>query len=108
MAFDKEQREEERFPVNAGSACVLAAPVSEDFGPVRVKNLSNKGIGLITSKKVEVGALLAVKLANAARKVTKTLLVRVTHATPQAGGSYLIGGTLDPPLTYEELTVFVM
>jgi hypothetical protein len=57
---------------------------------------------------VEAGVLLAVKLANPVKNVTKTMLVRVTHVTPQPGGAFLIGGTLDTPLTYEELCVFVM
>ena len=108
MALEKEQREAERFPVNATSSCVLASPVAEDFGAVRVKNVSNKGIGLITSKSLAVGSLLAVKLANTAKNITKTMLVRVAHVTAQAGGTYLIGGVLDTPLTYEELCVFVM
>lgn len=108
MAIEKEQRESERFPINSSSACVLVSPVAEDFGAVRVKNLSNNGIGLISSKKVEVGALLAVKLANSAKKVAKTLLVRITHVTAQPGNTYLIGGTLDTPLTYDELCAFVM
>jgi hypothetical protein len=108
MAFEREQRESERFPVNMGSTCVLASPVAEDFGPVRLKNISQQGIGLITSKKLEVGSLLAVKLANAAKNAVKTMLVRITHVTPQPGNTYLIGGTLDTPLTYEELCAFVM
>src|ERR1700692_1945845 len=107
MAIEKEQREAERFPVHATSACVLASPVTEDFGPVRIKNISNKGIGLLTSKSMEPGALLAVKLGNTAKNITKTMLVRVTHVTPQPGGSFLVGGVLDTPLTYEELCVFV-
>ncbi len=52
--------------------------------------------------------LLAVKLANPVKNITKTLLVRIAHVTPQPGSSYLIGGTLDSPLTYEELCLFVM
>lgn len=108
MAFDKEQRESERFPVNANSSCVLAGPVATDFGPVRVKNVSNNGIGLITSKKVEVGTLLAVKLANPAKNFAKTMLVRIAHVTQQPGNTFLVGGTLDTPLTYEELTMLVM
>jgi hypothetical protein len=108
MAVEKEQRESERFPVNASSACVLASPVSEDFGAFRVKNLSNRGIGLITSKSLDVGSLLVIKLANSAKNITKTMLVRVAHVTPHPGGIYLIGGVLDTPLTYEELCGFVM
>ena len=107
MAQDKDKREAERFPVSANMACVFASPVAETIGPVKIKNVSNTGIGLISSKKVDADTLLAVKVENAAKKFTKTLLVKVVHVTPQPGG-FLIGGALDPPLTYEELCAFVM
>ena len=108
MAAPNEQRAEERFPANANSACSFASPVVEDFGPVRLKNLSLKGIGLITSRKVEPGSLLAIKLVNPHKKFTKTALVRVAHATPQIGGTFLVGGDWETPLTYEELCILVM
>jgi hypothetical protein len=108
MAFDKEQRESERLAVNSTTTCEFASPVLEDFGPVRIKNLSLKGIGLVCSEALAAGMVLAVKLVNPAKSASKTTLVRVVHVTPQAGGTYLVGGTLDTPLTYEELCLFVM
>ena len=108
MAFEKEQREFERMSVNDGTACILASPVLEDFGPVRIKNLSLAGIGLITPQSLSVGLLLAVKIANPAKKISKTMLARVAHVTPQAGDTFLVGCVLDTPLTYEELCAYVM
>lgn len=108
MAFDKDRREAERFPVSANVACTFAAPIAEDIGPVKIKNISLTGIGFITSKKLESNARLLVKIENAAKKFTKTVLVHIVHITPQAGGIYLVGATLDVPLTYEELCNFVM
>jgi hypothetical protein len=52
--------------------------------------------------------LLVIKLVNSDKKFTKTMLVRVVHATPQASGTFLVGGTLETPLTYEELCALVM
>ncbi len=108
MAFEKENREAERFPVNANANCVFVSPVVDEFGPVKIKNISTTGVGLIASKKPAIGDLLVVKLANAAKQYTKMLLVRVVHVTEQRGGIFLIGATLDAPLTYEELCIFVM
>jgi hypothetical protein len=108
MAFEKEQRCEERFAVSGSASCVFAAPLSEDFGPVKIKNVSLKGVGLITSKRPEVGSLLAVKLVNSAKNFARAALVRVIHVTPQPGGTFLIGGDWDTPLTYDELCNLVM
>ncbi len=108
MAFENDKRTEERFPVSATASCVLASPIVETFGPVRIKNVSLKGVGLITSKKPEPNSLLAVKLVNPSKNFSKTALLRVIHVTPQAGGSFLIGGDWDTPLTYDELCNLVM
>jgi hypothetical protein len=102
-----DRRAAERFPVNADTSCSFLAPVVEDFGSAKIRNISMDGIGLLVSRPVEPGTLLAVTLSNPARSFTKTVLVRVAHATPQLG-SYLVGGTFATPLTYQELTTFVM
>jgi hypothetical protein len=103
-----DRRAAERFPVNQDTRCTFAAPVAEDLGPVRIQNVSTDGIGLILAKRVEVGSKLVVSVANPAKNFTRTLMVQVVHVTQQAGGSYLVGGTISPPLTYEELTALVM
>jgi hypothetical protein len=95
------------MPVNPGTTCSFVAPVVEDFGAAKVRDITLDGIGLIISRKVEVGALLAVSLTNQAHGLAKTLLVRVAHVTAVPGG-FLVGGTFTPPLTYQELTNLVM
>lgn len=65
------------------------------------------GIGLLMSRRVEPGTMLAVTLSNSSRKFTKTVLLRVVHATPQPG-NFLIGGTFTVPLTYQEMTTLVL
>jgi hypothetical protein len=110
MANSQEKRGAERFDVRPDVSCTFASPVLEDFGPVKIKNVSTSGVGLLLSEPVETDMLLVVTLANTAKKFTKNALVRVVHVTftPQSGGDYLVGGTFDTPLTYEELTKLVM
>jgi hypothetical protein len=107
MTDPRERRASERFPVNQDTVCDFVSPVVENFGAARIKNISNEGIGVIVSKKVDAGTLLAVNLVNRARTFNKTVIVRVAHVTP-AGGGFLIGGTFQTPLTYEELRTMVM
>ena len=93
--------------VNSGTACGFVGPVTEDFGPAKVRDVSLEGIGLILFRSVAVGTLLAVTLTNSQQKFSKTVLVRVAHITAAHGG-YLVGGTFSEPLTYQEFTTLVM
>jgi len=108
MADYAEKRGAERFPVGAQVTCSFASPVLEDFGPVKIKNISSHGVGLISPQFMDPGILLAIKLVNLAKNFSKMALVRVVHVTPQPGGTFLIGGNLDTPLTYDELSILVM
>ena len=104
----EERRKEERFSTPPHVECSFASPVLEDFGKVKITSISRSGIGLVVSEAVATGMLLAVKLVNPIKNFSKTLLVRVVHSTPQPGGAYLVGGSLDEPLTYEELTALAL
>jgi PilZ domain len=107
MPEPTDQRAAERFPVNTETCCSFLSPVVADFGPAKIRNLSMEGIGLLVSRRIEPGTLLAVTLSNPARAFAKTVLVRVVHTTPQPGGC-LVGGTFSTPLTYQELTTLVL
>jgi hypothetical protein len=102
-----DRRITDRFPVNVGAACPFAAPVSDTLGPVRLKEVSMAGVGLLVGRRVEPGALLAVTLANPAKGFARTALVRVAHCA-QVSGGYLVGGSFEAPLSYQELTALVM
>lgn len=103
-----DRRKEDRFTTPPHVDCSFASPVLDDFGKVRVTSISRSGIGLISTEEVAPGIGMAVTLVNSVKKFSKTMLVRVVHVTPQAHGTFLVGGTLEPPLTYEELSAFSM
>jgi hypothetical protein len=107
MLVRTEQRAVERFPVNNDTSCAFAHPVVEAKGPVRVRDVSMEGVGLLLDRRVEVGSVLVVGLANAGKGFTKTVLVRVAHVTPASGG-FLVGGSFLTPLTYQEMTTLVL
>lgn len=107
MSDQTDRRAAERLPVNAGTSCSFVSPVITDFGAARVRDISLNGVGLVLSRKVEVGSTLVVGIANEERGLAKTMMVRVTHATPIPGG-FLVGGEFATPLTYQEFTSLVM
>jgi hypothetical protein len=106
MAGSTDRRAAERLPVSPDTACSFVAPMAEDFGPGRIRDVSMAGVGLILVKRVEVGSLLAVGLTNPRNGFARTARVRVTHVTSVPGG-YLVGGNFLEPLTYQELTAIV-
>jgi hypothetical protein len=102
-----ERRGEERFQPSSAAACQFVSPVVEDFGPAKLKNVSQSGVGLLLSNNVEPGELLTITLANPMKGFAKTVLVRVAHAQSHSAGC-TVGGNFVTPLTYEELTALVM
>jgi hypothetical protein len=104
----REQRSAERYRVNATTACAFASPVLEDFGAVTVMNISTTGIGLITAEEVQPDLMFVIKLVNPAKKFNRLMLVRIVHVTPQADGSYLVGGKFETPLSNDEFCTVVM
>jgi hypothetical protein len=107
MAESIDRRAAERMAVNATTGCGFVGPVTEGFGPGKVRDVSLDGVGLLLTRRVEIGALLAVTITNSAQKVSKTVLVRVAHVTVAHGG-FLVAGTFLEPLTYQEFTGLVM
>jgi hypothetical protein len=108
MIEQAERRSLERFEVNRDAACPLLSPVVENFGSVKVRDVSMQGVGLLVGRRIEPGALLAVVLENRARGFSKTVLVRVTHVAAQPGGGFVVGGAFTAPLSYKEMSALVL
>jgi hypothetical protein len=107
MTDPADRRATERFPINPDSSCTFVAQAVQIVASVRIRDISMDGIGLLVSRPMEAGGMLAVTLSNAARNFNKTVLVQIAHVTPQVG-VYLVGGKFTSPLTYQELTTLVM
>src|SRR5687768_13818996 len=103
---DSDRRATERMAVSHGTSCVFAGLVT-DVGASKVRDVSMDGIGLILTKRVEVGSNLAVVLSNPAKGFNKTVFVQVAHVTATHGG-FLVGGTFAEPLSYQDLTTLVL
>ena len=102
-----DQRAPDWVPVSAGTTCTTVASVVEVSDPVQVMDVSIQGVGLRLARRVEPGALLAVALAQPAKALAKTVLVRVTRVT-QDGRAWVVAGTFLTPLTYQEMTSLVL
>jgi len=106
MADSEDRRASERIPVNAGTTCTFAGKV-EDIGPVKIRDVSMQGVGLVLMKTIPIGTNIVLTLSNSGKGFAKTMMVKVAHVTPIPGG-FLAGGSFQEPLTYQELTSLVM
>jgi hypothetical protein len=103
-----ERRASVRFPENeeiwcqAKSASGRAKLDAAWLGKVR--DISTAGIGLSMSRRFEPGTALIVELRP---RMLRHLLVHVVHATPDAGGRWIIGCTFEYPLSQQELQTFL-
>jgi hypothetical protein len=102
-----DRRAEERYPVSTDAACPFLSPVVEDFGAVRIRDVSMHGVGLLVARRIEPNTLLAVVLTNPTRSFNKTVLARVVHITPVAGG-FLAGCTFVTPISYQEMSSLIL
>ena len=107
MADSADRRAAERMVVNAGTNCAFVGRIVDDVGPVKVRDVSMDGIGLVLMRSVPAGTVLSIGLVNTDKGFNKTVMVQVAHVTPIPGG-FLVGGSFVEPLTYQELTTLVM
>lgn len=100
-----ERRRTSRFPCNLPTACVVISLVEPVLLSVRVRNISQRGIGLLVQSRVAPGAFLAIKVQGPKQKVARILRARVVHATflPEIR-TWLIGGHFVDELRKEELS----
>src|SRR5947209_1596728 len=76
-----ERRRITRHKCDMPTACVVISLVEPVLLPVRVRNISQKGLGLLMTTRVSPGAFLAVKFQGPRQKAPRILRARVIHAT---------------------------
>jgi hypothetical protein len=67
----------------------------------RVRNVSRTGVGLLVDRAWQRGATVILELP--AEDGFKAVRAKVVHATPQIGGTFLVGCALELPLTDAEV-----
>jgi PilZ domain len=101
-----ERRASVRFPCDLETSCQPIAERTGDAWPARVLDLSAGGVALELSRRFERGAMLSVRLESPDGETSRTLFVRVVHATAQLDGSWRLGCALAGELGQEELQAF--
>lgn len=86
-------------------ACLgrLILPPASTAEDVWVHDLSDTGIGLNLSHRLEAGSAVVVRLKGTSPKVCLELPARVVHCTQEVDGTWRAGCAFDRRLAYDEL-----
>ena len=80
-----------------------AASLVENRWPVRVRDISATGIGMIGNRAFDIGRLVKIELQSADGARSCTLSACVVRSVPQTDGCWLIGAAFTEKLADEEL-----
>jgi hypothetical protein len=98
-----ERRASERYPPrNAEIIWQLLGQTDQEPLAAQVCDISDRGIGLILERSVNLGSVLCLRLRPADR-ACPTMMVRVRHVTALGPDEYRVGGTFVVPLDEEAL-----
>ncbi len=96
-----ERRAAPRVPSTLKISCYPSGGGFTERRQARIRNVSRNGIGLTVDRAWPPGTVLVVELP--AEDGVKAVRARVIHSTAQLGGTFLVGCTLELPLTDAEV-----
>jgi hypothetical protein len=106
------RRSERRSAVRAApfrvTPCYLSAPEEGIGVSAWVYNLSAKGVGIVSPKRIAPGTSLTVELINAGHTYALALEMLVTRADAVRTGDHYLGGQFSRSLVYNELLPFLV
>jgi PilZ domain len=102
-----EHRDAVRLPSPWPTVIRLLATPGFDRLRVQIRDVSVKGIGLLSPQPLETDARLALDWSFGPADRWKTMQARVIHVTPQDGGGFLIGCQFDRPLDEDDVHLVI-
>jgi hypothetical protein len=104
----RERRAAVRYPCDQDTFCQpIAARKGDDWRwPARIRDISLHGVGLLLSRRFEVGTILVIELQGTAKVCERMMIARVAHATPHEG-EWVMGCQFINPLSEDELKELV-
>jgi len=85
------------------NACRPITATQKDSWSATVRDLSTGGIGLVVSRRFELGTLLIVDLEDAEHTTRSSLLVRVVHIAQDERAAWVLGCAFTHKLSESEL-----
>jgi hypothetical protein len=98
-----ERRAWARYPRRLQTLWQLFGSRDTEVWTSYLHDISQTGIGLLLDRAFPASTVLSVRIQTAARKTTRSMLVRVRHCTARPDGPWLVGCTFIVKLRDEEL-----
>jgi hypothetical protein len=89
----KDRRQAPRYSANRMAACSPLAE-RETKVHVRVHDMSANGIGLLSTRRFELGTMLLLQIEEGGNSLPPLIIGRVMHVCAQADGTWLVGCAL--------------
>jgi hypothetical protein len=102
-----DRRQGERYPCHPDVGGHLALGKQGRVPVRRICNVSERGVGLIVSVRVETRTIVAVSFQDLARGVYHSALARVVAAAEDEDGNWILHGAFARPLPPEVLQALV-
>ena len=90
---ETDRRRAARFVANRVATCSPLAE-RETVVPVRVRDVSANGIGLLSTRRFERGTMLLLQIQEDGDSLPPLIIGRVMHVCAQADGTWLVGCAL--------------
>ena len=100
-----ERRAWVRHPCQHEASCQPTEARSGVFWAAKVQNLSRGGVAMVLDRRFDIGTVLSMRLQGATPGSSRSVLVRVVHAsllTANPGLRWLVGGAFVEPLSDDE------
>jgi hypothetical protein len=103
---DKDRRASARYPcalVNFSTEVSTGVKAESEHWAATIVDISVEGVALLLRRPFEPGTVLTLALRDERFKVEQALQVRVAHLKPRSRSEWLVGCSVERPLTEAEL-----
>jgi hypothetical protein len=103
LEIPDDQREWIRYPCAGDATCrILVGPVIA-YEAVRLENVSEAGITLVSDRALTIGNIVAIELERAARGLRCRRRMQIIYQFKDSTGDFVLGGAFTKPLGEAEV-----
>jgi hypothetical protein len=107
LPHPSERRVEPRYPCSLEVSCQpISAKTCDLWWLAEVKDVSKKGIGIVSTRRFERGGYIALQMTNLATRFEQTRVARVMHVV-STNGKWFLGCLLQSPFDDEDLRLLL-
>lgn len=107
LPHPSERRIETRYPCSLEISCQpITAKGCDLWWLAEVKDVSKKGVGIVSTRRFEPGGYIALQLTNRVTQFEQTRTARVQHVAA-TNGKWFLGCLLQTPLDEDDMRLLI-